>query len=160
MRSWSVVEKFSLICLLISISGNGTWIKLEGGQWDGKKIEGFIFLSSLLNARLHFHVIHPHLIIQHKVSFSSRFISFFLFQKIKKIKNYAILCNLTCYLLLCLWISDLKCRQVCGKNMTKNSQANGSMRENVSVFWIAPSCFNKQNKCRYERTFKERNHLA
>ena len=35
--------------------------------------------SSLLNARLHFHVIHPHLIIQHKVSFSSRFISFFLF---------------------------------------------------------------------------------
>ena len=35
--------------------------------------------SSLLNARLHFHVIHPHLIIQHKVSFSSRFISFFFF---------------------------------------------------------------------------------
>ena len=35
--------------------------------------------SSLLNARLHFHVIHPHLIIQHKVSFSSHFISFFLF---------------------------------------------------------------------------------
>ena len=35
--------------------------------------------SSLLNARLCFHVIHPHLIIQHKVSFSSHFISFFLF---------------------------------------------------------------------------------
>ena len=35
--------------------------------------------SSLLNARLRFHVIHPHLIIQHKVSLSSRFISFFLF---------------------------------------------------------------------------------
>ena len=35
--------------------------------------------SSLLNARLHFHVIHPHLIIQHKVSFSSCFISFFIF---------------------------------------------------------------------------------
>ena len=35
--------------------------------------------SSLLNARLRFHVIHPHLIIQHKVSFSSCFISFFLF---------------------------------------------------------------------------------
>ena len=33
--------------------------------------------SSLLNARLRFHVIHPHLIIQHKVSFSSRFISSF-----------------------------------------------------------------------------------
>ena len=97
MRSWSVVEKFSLNCLLISISGNGTWIELEGGQRDGKKIEVFIFLfffvnrfvccfflysvllSSLLNARLQFHVIHPHLIIQCKASFSSHFISFFLF---------------------------------------------------------------------------------
>ena len=35
--------------------------------------------SLLLYARLHFHVIHPHLIIQHKVSFSSHFISCFLF---------------------------------------------------------------------------------
>ena len=35
--------------------------------------------SSLLNARLRFHVIHPHIIIQYKVSFSSCFISFFLF---------------------------------------------------------------------------------
>ena len=35
--------------------------------------------SSLLNGRLCFHGIHPHLIIQHKVSFSSRFISFFPF---------------------------------------------------------------------------------
>ena len=43
MRSWSVVEKFSLNCLLISISGNGTWIELEGGQCYGKKIEVFIF---------------------------------------------------------------------------------------------------------------------
>ena len=93
--------QYSLNCLLISISGNGTWIELEGGQRDGKKIEVFIFLfffvnrfvnrsvccfflysvlpSSLLNARLHFHVIHPHLIIQYKVLFSSHFISFFLF---------------------------------------------------------------------------------
>ena len=99
MWSWSVVEKFSLNCLLISISGNGTWIELEVGQWDRKKIEVFIFFvnkfvfcfflysvlpSSLLNARLHFHVIHPHLIIQHKVLFSSRFISFFFFKKFKK----------------------------------------------------------------------------
>ena len=38
-----------------------------------------VLSSSLLNARLRFHVIHPHLIIQHKVSFSSCFISFFLF---------------------------------------------------------------------------------
>ena len=62
-----------------------------------------------------------------------------------------ILCNFTCDLLFCLRISDLKC----GK--AKNSQANGSLRENVSVFLIAPS---SQKKCRYERTFKERNHLA
>ena len=34
---------------------------------------------------------------------------------------------------------------------------NGSLRENVSVFLIAPS---SQKKCRYERTLKERNHLA
>ena len=40
------------------------------------------------------------------------------------------------------------------KMRTKNSQANGSLRENVSIFFIAPSCYNKQ-KCRYERTFKE-----
>ena len=42
MRSWSVVEKFSLNCLLICISGNGTWIELEGGWRDGKKNEVFI----------------------------------------------------------------------------------------------------------------------
>ena len=41
-----------------------------------------------------------------------------------------ILCNFTCDLLFCLWISDLKCGQA------KNSQANGSLRENVSVFWL------------------------
>ena len=45
------------------------------------------------------------------------------------------------------------------KMWTKNSQANGSLRENVSVFLIRPSCYNKQ-KCRYERIFKERNSLA
>ena len=27
------------------------------------------------------------------------------------------------------------------KMRTKNSQANGSLRENISVFLIAPSCF-------------------
>ena len=110
--------------------------------------------SSLLNARLRFHVIHPHLIIQHKVLFSSGFISFFFFQKKKKKKINKILCNFTCDLLLCLWISGLKCGQA------KNSQVNGSLRENVSIFLIAPSCFNKQKRCRYERTFKERNRLA
>ena len=40
-----------------------------------------------------------------------------------------ILCNFTCDLLFCLRISDLKCRQA------KNSQANGSLREKISVFW-------------------------
>ena len=48
-----------------------------------KFVDCFFFVqflpSSLLNARLRFHVIHPHIIIQHKVSFSSHFISFFLF---------------------------------------------------------------------------------
>ena len=36
MRSWSVVEKFSLNCLLISISGKSTWTEREEGGWDGK----------------------------------------------------------------------------------------------------------------------------
>ena len=39
-----------------------------------------VFLpSSLLNARFRFHLIHPHLIIQCKVSFSSHFILFGFF---------------------------------------------------------------------------------
>ena len=104
MQSWSVVEKFSLNCLLISISGNGTWKELEGGRQDGKKNEVFIFKilfvnrlysflpSSLLNARLHFHVIHPHLIIQHKVLFSSHFISSFLKNKIKYAISHVTFC--------------------------------------------------------------------
>ena len=58
----------------------------------------------------------------------------FIFSFLKNKKNKK-LCNFTCDLLLCLWISDLRCRQACEKNMTKNSQANGSLRENVSVFW-------------------------
>ena len=66
----------------------------------------------------------------------------FIFSFLKNKKNKK-LCNFTCDLLFCLRISDLKCRQA------KNSQANGSLRENVSVFLIAPSCYNKQ-KCRYE----------
>ena len=92
-------------------------------------------LISLFNTRFHSHLISFH---------------FFFFKKIKKI-----LFSFTCDLLLSLQISDLKCGQA------KNSRANdGSLRENISVFLIAPSCFNKQKKCRYERTLKERNHLA
>ena len=36
MWSWSVVEKFSLNCLLIPISGKSTWTEQEEGGWDGK----------------------------------------------------------------------------------------------------------------------------
>ena len=36
----------------------------------------------------------------------------------------------------CLYgYQNWKCRKPCRKNMTKNSQANGSLRENISVFW-------------------------
>ena len=47
MRSWSVVEKFSLNCLLISISMNGTWTELEGERWDGKKTSFYLFIFFL-----------------------------------------------------------------------------------------------------------------
>ena len=89
--------KTALNFLSISISEKVTWTGSDEGRQGGsqmkrkRKMISFYFLnffvnrlysflpSSLLNARLCFHVIHPHLIIQHKVSFSSRFISFFLF---------------------------------------------------------------------------------
>ena len=58
-----------------------------------------------------------------------------LFHLIFSFLKNKILCNFTCDLLLSLRISDLKCRQARRKNMTKNSQVNGSLRENVSVFW-------------------------
>ena len=54
--------------------------------------------------------------------------SHFIFSFLKNKKN-KILCNFTCDLLLCLRISDLKCGQA------KNSQANGSLGENISVFF-------------------------
>ena len=60
MWSWSVVEKFSLNCLLISISGNGTWIELEGGWWDGKKNEVFIFKFFFVNSFVCFFVVFYH----------------------------------------------------------------------------------------------------
>ena len=40
-----------------------------------------------------------------------------------------ILCNFTCDLLFCLWISDLKCEQA------KNSQANGPWEKTFPFFW-------------------------
>ena len=42
MWSWSVVEKFSLNCLLISISGKNTWTEGEEGGRDEKT--SFYFL--------------------------------------------------------------------------------------------------------------------
>ena len=134
-----------IFSFLISISGNVTWTRSEEDRQDGKKIEVFIFLflfvnsfvlfvvfflysvllSSLLNARLCFscHSSSFHYSTQGFVLISFHFI--FSFLKDKKIK---ILCNFTCDLLP-LRISDLKCGQ------TKNSQANGSLRENVSVLF-------------------------
>ena len=47
MRSWSVVEKFSLNCLLISISGKSTWTEREEGGRDGKTC--FYFLIFFVN---------------------------------------------------------------------------------------------------------------
>ena len=47
MRSWSVVEKFPLKCLLISISGNSAQTELEGGRQDGKKTSFYFFIFFL-----------------------------------------------------------------------------------------------------------------
>ena len=95
MRSWSV-ENFPLIVFWFLFQGtlHGQGPKKTGGMGRRLKFLLFYFFlqidlivvffysvlpSSLSNARLRFHVIHPHLIIQYKVSFSSHFISFFLF---------------------------------------------------------------------------------
>ena len=147
MRSWSVVEKFSLNCLLISISGKGTWIELEGGQQDGKKNEVFIFLFFFVNSFFFFVQCFTIIIIKCKATFcchssSSHYstqgfvlISFhFIFSFLKNKKN-KILCNFTCDLLLCLQISDLKCRQACRKNMTKNSKRMGPWEKKFPFFW-------------------------
>ena len=65
-------------------------------------MQGFIFMSfiliSLFNTRFRSHLVSFHF--------------FFFKNKINKI-----LCNFTCDLLLCLWISDLKCGQKTPKQM-------------------------------------------
>ena len=95
MRSWSV-ENFPLIVFWFNYFREHYMDRVRRRQAGWEEDWSFYFLiffckyiwllffysvlpSSLSNARLRFHVIHPHLIIQHKVSFSSRFISFFLF---------------------------------------------------------------------------------
>ena len=70
MRSWSVVEKFSLNCLLISILGNGTWIELEGGRRDGKKNEVFNFFVNRFVCCFFFVQCFTIIIIKYKASFS------------------------------------------------------------------------------------------
>ena len=138
VSSW----KISLNCLLISISRNGTWTELEEGRWDGKtSFYYFIFFVNWF--QVCFVQCFTIIIIKFKLSFSCHsssshystqgfvLISFhFIFSFLKN----NILYNFTCDLLLCLQISELKCGQACRKNMTKNSQANGSLREKFSIF--------------------------
>ena len=133
MHSWSVVEKFPLNCLLISISGNSTWTDLEEGWRDGKT--SFYFSIFFVNRFVCFVQCFTIIIIKCKASFSCHSSSsHYSTQGFILISFHFILYNFTCDLLLSLWISELKCGQTCGKNMPKNSQANGSLRENVSVF--------------------------
>ena len=142
---------------MISIPGSGIWIKWGDNRWGGMNRD-FIYLFIYFCNRFFWLFVQffTIIIIKCKASFSYHSSSshystqgfvlilfHFIFSFLKNKKN-KILCNFTCDLLLCLQISDLKCGQACGKNMTKNSQVNGSLRENVSVFWIIPSCFNKQ----------------
>ena len=71
----------------ISISERDVGTERQEVEWGGKVKGFYLFIckqflysflpSSLLNARFHFHLIHPYLIIQCKTSFSSHFISFF-----------------------------------------------------------------------------------
>ena len=84
MYSWVV----HFVNYFISISERDTGIERREVEGVGELkvfIHLFFFVnsflysflpSSLLNARFHFHLIHPHLIIQCKASFSSHFISF------------------------------------------------------------------------------------
>ena len=130
MWSWSV-ENFSLNCLLISISGNVTWTRSEEGRRNGKKTEVFIVLFFFVNRFdcCFFLQCFTIIIIKSKALFSCHsssshysaqgfiLISFhFIFSFLKNKKN-KILCNFTSDLLLCLRISELKCRQKSPKRM-------------------------------------------
>ena len=58
-----------------------------------------------------------------------------------------------------VFFSDIrieKCGQACQKKSKKNSQANGSLRENISIFFITP-LLSRRN---VGTTSKERNQLA
>ena len=129
----------------------------------------FIFVNRFFCLFVHFFTI---IIIKCKASFSCHsssshystqgfiLISFhFIFSFLKNKRN-KILCNFTCDLLLCLRISDLKCRQACRKNMTKKLPSEWVLERKHFHFLDCTFLLNKQKKCRYERTFKERNRLA
>ena len=151
MQSWLLIEKLPLFSFDFHFR---EWYldkvrrRQAGMGWIGILfIYLFIFVNRFFCLFVQFFTI---IIIKCKASFSFHsssshystqgfvLISFhFIFSFLKNEKN-KILCNCTCHLLLSLWISDLKCGH------GKNSQANGSLRENVSVFFITPSCFNKQ----------------
>ena len=81
-------------------------------------MQGFVFMSfiliSLFNTRFHFHLISFHF-------------SFF------KILNF-----IQFHMWPSVVLTDIRIKMQTGmqKNMTKNSQANGSLRENLSVFWL------------------------
>ena len=114
-----------------------------GWQSDEEEDDKFLFFkfffvnrlysflpSSLLNARLCFHVIHPHLIIQHKVSFSPCFISFFFFKN--KVNNF------TCDLLFSFWISELKNVDSMPKKFHKKLPSEWLLERKHPAFFITP----------------------
>ena len=120
----------------------------------------FIFYFFFVNRFLCFVQCFTIIIIKCKASFSCHLSSshystqgfvLILFHFIFSFLKNKILYNFTCDLLFTFRISELKkCGQACRKNITKNSQANGSLGENVSIFFIAPACFSEQRKCRYD----------
>ena len=67
--------------------------------------------------------------------------------------------NFTCDLLFSFWISELKNADRHVEKYHKKLPNEWLLERKHFCFLITPSCFNKQ-KCRYEKTFKERNHLA
>ena len=74
--------------------------------------------------------------------FRSHLISFHFFFFKNKVNNF------TCDLLFSFGISELKNADRYAKKNHKNSQANGSLRENISGFFHCTS--SKQKKCRYD----------
>ena len=161
--SWKISFNF----LLISISGNGTWTELEGGRQDGKT-SFYFFIFFVKRFQVCFVQCFTIIIIKCKASFSFSssshysiqgfvLISFhFIFSFLKN----KIVYNFTCDLLFSFRISELKMQTGMWKKYHKKLPSKWLLERKCFRFFITPSCFNKQKKCRYERTFKERNHIA